>query len=79
MVREESTKILQTYAERGLPAGSHIAATDFGDEIVWASGFVRDEPVRLAIVELVELGYLVETITGFILTDRGCEWLENKR
>jgi hypothetical protein len=36
-------EILKVFAARKLRAGDMIHPADFGDAIVWESGFVRDE------------------------------------
>jgi hypothetical protein len=48
-----------------------IHPADFGDAIVWERGFVRDEPVRMALVGLLEEGYLLERADALKLTERG--------
>lgn len=71
----EAQKILGGFQERGLRSGSHIHPADFGEAIVWQGGFIRDEPVRLAVVELLENGYLIEYAAAFELTELGDRYL----
>ena len=74
-MQPEAAQILNTFRARGLRAGSLIHPADFGDAIVWEGGFVRDEPVRVALTELFEGGYLVEHLAAFELTARGDRYL----
>lgn len=67
----EADEILDVYRARGLRAGTRIHPADFGDAIVWERGFVRHEPVRQALAELFEGGYLIEYEAAFELTDKG--------
>lgn len=70
-MRPEADRILQVFRARGLRAGSRIHPADFGEAIVWDRGFVRDEPVRQALAELFEAGYLIEFMNAFELTESG--------
>jgi hypothetical protein len=67
----EADKILGVFRDRGCRSGAQIHPADFGDAIVWEAGFVRDEPVRHALAELFENGYLVEYLAAFELTKTG--------
>ena len=67
----EADKILGVFRDRGLRSGAQIHPADFGDAIAWEGGFVRDEPVRRALAELFENGYLVEYEAAFELTKPG--------
>lgn len=70
-MRTEAERILDVFRARDLRAGSQIHPDDFADAIVWESGFVRDEAVRLALSELFGDGYLVEHAAAFELTPKG--------
>jgi len=52
-----------------------IRLDEFGDAIVWESGFVRDESVRQAIAWLTASGYLIELNAAFELTPMGDQYL----
>jgi hypothetical protein len=67
----EADRILDCFRVRGLHAGAFVHFTDFGDAIVWEGGFVRDEPVRRALVILMEQGHVREMPTGLELTEGG--------
>ena len=67
----EADQILEVFQNRGLRSGAMIHPADFGDAIVWEAGFVRDEPVRHALAEPFENGYLVEHDAAFELTQAG--------
>lgn len=71
----EADKILGVFRDRGLRSGAQIHPADFGDVIVWEAGFVRDEPVRQALAELFENGYLVEYGAAFELTSTGEQYI----
>jgi hypothetical protein len=71
----EAEKILGVFRDRGLRSGAQIHPADFGDAIVWEAGFVRDEPVRHALAELFENGYLVEYSAVFELTKIGEQYI----
>lgn len=71
MMSPETGKILDVYRAQAARAGAMIHPADFGDAIVWEDGFVRDEPVRRALEELFEDGYLIEHGAAFELTIKG--------
>lgn len=71
----EADKILWVYRNRGLRSGALIHPAEFGDAIVWEAGFVRDEPVRQALADLFETGYLVEYAAAFELTELGDQYI----
>jgi hypothetical protein len=71
----EADKVLGVFRDRGLRSGAQIHPADFGDAIVWEAGFVRDEPVRRALAELFENGYLVEYSAAFELTKTGEQYI----
>jgi hypothetical protein len=71
----EADKILGVFRDRGLRSGAQIHPADFGDAIVWEAGFVRDEPVRRALAELFENGYLVECSAAFELAKTGEQYI----
>jgi hypothetical protein len=48
-----------------------IEQWDFGDAIVWQSGFVRDDEVRTALRVLFDEGLLIEHAAAFELTEAG--------
>ncbi len=70
-LRPEAERILNIFRKRNLIFGTAIHPDDFEDAIVWENGFVRDDAVRLALVELFERGYLVEYCAKFELTLKG--------
>jgi hypothetical protein len=70
-----ATKILECFRQRKLRAGGMIHPADFGDAIVWEAGFIRDEPVRLAFVEITSKGYVTEYAAALELTKKGEEFL----
>ena len=67
----EAKRILEVFNLRGLRAGEMIHPAEFGDAIVWDGGFVRDEPVRLALAYLFEEGFLLEANNALVLTEKG--------
>jgi hypothetical protein len=67
----EAQRILQVFRSRGLRAGGTIHPADFGEAIIWESGFVRDAPVRDALTFLFDQGYLLECGAALELTLRG--------
>jgi len=71
----EAEKILWVFRDRGLRSGSQIHPADFGDAVIWEAGFVRDEPVRLALAELFRNGYLIECPAAFELTEAGEQFI----
>ena len=71
----EARRILQVFAGRS--AGHTIMPWDFGDAIVWEAGYIRDEPVRLGFVELLEGEYIIEHPAGIELSSRGEQILRN--
>lgn len=70
-MRPEAERILDAFRARGLRDGDFIHFTDFGDAIGWKGGGIRDESVRLGLIELVEGGHVEEHLTGLMLTRRG--------
>jgi hypothetical protein len=71
----EAQRILDVFNTRNLKAGATIHPTEFGDAVVWKDGYVRDEPVRMALAFLFKEGYLIEHLAAFELTKRGAEYL----
>jgi hypothetical protein len=69
----DAEQILRVFRTRGLRSDAHIKQWDFGDVIVWENGRVRDEPVRQALTELFDDGYLIETDVSFVLTKKGAD------
>jgi hypothetical protein len=71
----EADKILGAFRDRGLRAGALLHPADFGDAIIWEAGFVRDEPVRRALAELLQNGYLIEHQAAIELTKTGEQYI----
>jgi hypothetical protein len=71
MISARAHSILAVYARRGLRPGDLLHPTDFGEQIVWQGGFVRDDDAREALVELFDGGYLIEHLNAFELTEAG--------
>jgi hypothetical protein len=71
----EAGQILRVFRNQGLRSGAMIHPADFGDAIVWEAGFVRDEPVRHALAELFDSGYLIEYQAAFELTKAGEQYI----
>lgn len=67
----EARRILTAFREKGVHAGDFIHFTDFGDAIVWEGGYIRDEPVRGAILFLIDNDYVIECSVGLELTAKG--------
>lgn len=64
-------RILECFRENGLRARGTIHPANFGDAIAWEAGFVRDEEVRQALIELFSKGFLIEHAAAFELTEKG--------
>jgi hypothetical protein len=75
----EAAKVLEVFRVRGLRSGAVIHPADFGNAVIWESGFVRDEAVRQALAELFGGGYLVEHEAAFELTDKGEQHIYRRR
>ena len=67
----EAKNILAVFRARGLRGGHVIHPAEFGDAIVWENGYIRDEPVRIALGRLLDGGYLLEHNAALELTERG--------
>ena len=67
----EELNILAVFRDAGTEAGQGISWSDFGDAIVWDSGFIRDECVRNALSSLENIGYVIEANATLILNDSG--------
>lgn len=74
-MKPEAQAILDVFRDHDLRSGGTIDWPDFGDAIVWESGFVRDEPVREAIRWLTDNGYIDEFNAAAGLTVKGDEYL----
>jgi hypothetical protein len=77
-LKPAAVKILNCFRERGLRKGGSIHPADFGDAIIWESGFIRDEEVRQAWADLTSNDYVHEADAALILTDRGEQFLYGK-
>jgi hypothetical protein len=80
LVTEELTpaakRILGCFRERGLRAGGMIHPADFGEAIIWEDGFIRDEGVRQAWVDITSKGYVTEYEAALELTKKGEQFLD---
>jgi hypothetical protein len=76
-LRKESEAILDVFRRKGLSFDGFVKFWDFGDAIVWESGYVKDEPVRLALSELLETGLVTEMLAGLSLTRKGAKYLSS--
>ena len=74
-VRVHAERVLRVFADRGLAAGALINFWDFSGALTWKDGFLDDEHERLALVELVERGLVIEYEAGLELTELGASAL----
>ena len=70
-LRPEAIAILQVFIERGCKTGDIIHFDDFGDAIIWDSGFIKSGDIRIGLQELIDGQYVVEHSAGLSITTSG--------